>query len=73
MTSKSRAILIMLTVSALIICYVIFEPKHTVTVDAPWEKEDYTFTKYDLDTVEVIVEDGIRWYTIDTIWYEDVR
>ena len=41
--------------------------------DAPYLDEDYIFTKYELDTVDVIYEDGIRWYTIDTIWYEVVE
>ena len=75
MTNKSKGLLTMLSVSALIICYVTFKldfKKHPS--DAPYLDEDYIFTKYELDTVDVdIDEDYVRWYTIDTVWYEVVE
>jgi len=73
MTSKSRGILVMLTVSGLIICAVLFPsrdkklpPHHNAKCII--EKPHYhDGEKYWLDTVEVIEEDGVRWYTLDTI------
>jgi hypothetical protein len=73
-TEKSIGIAAMLILSMLIVCYVTFKndcTKHPS--DAPYLEEDYVFTKYELDTVEVIVEDGVRWYTIDTVWFEYVN
>ena len=32
----------------------------------------YQEIQYKIDTVEVIEEDGVRWYTLDTIQYESV-
>ena len=32
----------------------------------------YDEIEYYIDTVEVIEEDGIRWYTLDTIQYESI-
>jgi len=71
-TEKSIGIAAMLILSMLIVCYVMFKDDYTWKVDAPYLDEDYIFTKYELDTVEVIIEDGVRWYTIDTVWFEYV-
>ena len=59
----------MLAVSGLIISSILFsnykeskEPKCII------DKAHYhNGEKYWLDTVEVIEEDGVRWYTLDTI------
>tara|TARA_B110000967_G_scaffold206439_1_gene253154 strand:+ start:344 stop:547 length:204 start_codon:yes stop_codon:yes gene_type:complete len=37
----------------------------------PTQQDNTIFnTSPQMDTVEVITEDGIRWYTLDTIIYE---